>query len=141
MAHADLSKDKWRPEPARTGSDMVGDDARKLSLSTREAGQVEESVRLSARAVYATVMEEGEEQLARPAGSLLWSGLTAGLAIGFSVLTLALIDMQLPDASWAPLVSSFGYAAGFLIVVIGRLQLFTISRPSTASCGASAPDS
>jgi formate/nitrite transporter FocA (FNT family) len=140
MERADPSRDEWRPEDGHDAATPDG-RARDLSLSPREAGQVDDRVRLSARAVYATVMEEGEEQLARPAGSLLWSGLTAGLAMGFSVLTLALINMHLPDATWAPLVSSFGYAAGFLIVVIGRLQLFTESTitavlPVTAHFGA-----
>lgn len=98
MERADPSSDEWRPEDGRDAATPDG-RARDLSLSPREAGQVDDRVRLSARAVYATVMEEGEEQLARPAGSLLWSGLTAGLAMGFSVLTLALIDMHLPDAT------------------------------------------
>ena len=40
--------------------------------------------------------------------------------MGFSILTLALIRDHLPDAEWAPLVSSFGYAAGFLIVKPGQ---------------------
>ena len=30
-----------------------------------------------------------------------------------------------PDAHWRPLVAKFGYSAGFLIVILGRQQLFT----------------
>ncbi len=66
--------------------------------------------------------------------------------MGFSILTLALIRMHLPDATWEPLLSSFGYAAGFLIVILGRQQLFTestltavlpvISKPSWGGLGA-----
>jgi formate/nitrite transporter FocA (FNT family) len=31
----------------------------------------------------------------------------------------------LPDAPWRPLVAKLGYAVGFLIVILGRQQLFT----------------
>jgi formate/nitrite transporter FocA (FNT family) len=36
-----------------------------------------------------------------------------------------LLQARLPDASWRDLVSSFGYTLGFLVVVVGRQQLFT----------------
>ena len=39
--------------------------------------------------------------------------------------TQALLTQSLPHASWTPLVSSFGYSMGFLIVVLARQQLFT----------------
>ena len=42
-------------------------------------------------------------------------------------LEWALIRLHLPDTNWEPLLSSFGYAAGFLIVILGRQQLFTES--------------
>ncbi len=31
----------------------------------------------------------------------------------------------LPDAPWRPLVASFGYCVGFLMVILARQQLFT----------------
>ncbi len=95
------------------------------SLTSAEEEKVVERLKLRAPAVYAIIKEEGEAELARPTESLFWSGLVAGIAMGFSILGLAVLRMHLPDASWAPLVSSFGYAAGFLIVVLGRQQLFT----------------
>lgn len=70
---------------------------------------------------------EGAAELERPSASLFYSGIVAGIAMGFSVLTLSLIRGHLPDEPWAELVSSFGYAAGFLIVILGRQQLFTES--------------
>jgi formate/nitrite transporter FocA (FNT family) len=45
--------------------------------------------------------------------------------MGFSFLTQGLIEAALPAARWRPLISSFGYTLGFLIVVLGRQQLFT----------------
>ncbi|MFO7854068.1 MAG: formate/nitrite transporter family protein [Paracoccaceae bacterium] len=76
--------------------------------------------------VYEVVSRTGLEELKRPVESLFWSGLAAGLAIGFSVIGRAAIESRLPgDAAWAPLVGSIGYAIGFVIVVLGRFQLFT----------------
>lgn len=45
--------------------------------------------------------------------------------MGFSLVSEGLLRSHLPDAAWRPLVSKFGYSAGFLIVVLGRQQLFT----------------
>ena len=96
-------------------------------LTEAEEEKVVERLSLRAPAIYAVVKEEGEGELARPSASLFWSGIVAGIAMGFSILTLALLRRHLPDADWAPLISSFGYAAGFLIVILGRQQLFTES--------------
>ena len=114
------------PEGAKEeGSRPEHDIEEAHALTAAEERKVVERISLSAPAVYATIKEEGESELERPTASLFFSGVVAGVAMGFSILTLALIRDHLPDAEWAPLVSSFGYAAGFLIVVLGRQQLFT----------------
>lgn len=63
--------------------------------------------------------------MARPAVSLWWSGVAAGLSISFSLLAQAVLLTHLPDAPWRPLVVSFGYSVGFVMVVLSREQLFT----------------
>ena len=63
--------------------------------------------------------------MARPAVSLWWSGVAAGLSISFSLLAQAVLYVHLPDAIWRPLVTGFGYSVGFLMVVLSRQQLFT----------------
>ncbi len=45
--------------------------------------------------------------------------------MGFSFLTQGLLQASLPDAPWSALVAKFGYSMGFLIVILGRQQLFT----------------
>ena len=78
--------------------------------------------------IHRVIHEEGQEMLDRHSGAVAWSGLAAGLSMGFSFLVMALIDARLPeDAPWAVLVNSFGYTLGFLIVILGRQQLFTES--------------
>ena len=77
------------------------------------------------RQIHSLIREEGEEQLKRHGGALAWSGLAAGLSMGFSFLTMALIQGRMPDEQWTPLITSLGYTLGFLIVILGRQQLFT----------------
>lgn len=95
------------------------------SLSRAEERDVEKRVRLRVPVVYEIVRQEGEDELARPLSSLWWSGLAAGLGISMSVVAEGLLRQNLPDASWRPLIANLGYCTGFLIVVLGRLQLFT----------------
>jgi formate/nitrite transporter FocA (FNT family) len=75
--------------------------------------------------VYGAIHREGEDELARSTSSLAWSGLAAGLSMGFSFAVEAMLHHALPDTSWRPLIAKLGYSVGFLIVVLGRQQLFT----------------
>ena len=95
------------------------------TLTKGELHQIEDRLKLRPLAVYEVVRQEGEDELTRPLSSLWWSGLAAGLSIGFSLYTQAAIRAYLPEATWVPLIESFGYAVGFLIVILGRQQLFT----------------
>ncbi len=45
--------------------------------------------------------------------------------MGFSLVAKGLFDTYLPNALWRPLLDNFGYTVGFLIVILGRQQLFT----------------
>lgn len=90
-----------------------------------EEKQVQERVAIGAHVVHETIRREGEEELKRTTSALAWSGLAAGLSMGFSLVAEGLLSAYLPDASWTPLVAKLGYSVGFLIVVLGRQQLFT----------------
>jgi formate/nitrite transporter FocA (FNT family) len=87
--------------------------------------QAEERTSPSAHIVYEAIRKEGRHELERKVSSLAWSGLAAGMSMGFSFLSQALLRNYLPDAAWTPLVINLGYAVGFLIVILGRQQLFT----------------
>lgn len=94
-------------------------------LSHAESREAERRTALRAAVVFETVRREGVSELERPVAALAFSGLAAGLSMGFSLIASGIIRAALPDAPWRPLVVNFGYTLGFLIVILARQQLFT----------------
>lgn len=90
-----------------------------------EEQQVEERSSPGGHIVYRAVHKEGQDELERSNSALAWSGLAAGLSMGFSLMSEGLLSSHLPDTPWRLLISKFGYSVGFLIVILGRQQLFT----------------
>ena len=85
-----------------------------------------------ARVIHELIREDGEKMLDRSVTAMAWSALGAGLSMGFSFFAMAIIKSGLPEgAPWAKLVTGFGYTLGFLIVILGRQQLFTESTLSS----------
>jgi formate/nitrite transporter FocA (FNT family) len=110
---------------ARKDSKDLGTDHG--GVSNREDKDLERRAKLRVPIIYEAVRRQGEEELRRPAASLWWSGLAAGLSISFSLLALGILKRAIPNTLWAPLLVSIGYPVGFLMVVLGRQQLFTES--------------
>ncbi|WP_089235266.1 formate/nitrite transporter family protein [Tropicimonas sediminicola] len=96
-----------------------------------EEASVLDAARLSARLIYEVIRRDGGEELERPATSLIWSGLAAGMLISLSVLGEAVLGSHLPDTDGAFLVENLGYSLGFLVVIFGRMQLFTENTITT----------
>ena len=94
-------------------------------LSSAEKASVEQQSHPNAALIHETIRAEGEAELKRTKAALLLSGFAAGLSMGFSMVAQGILQARLPDSPWRPLVASFGYTIGFLIVVLGRQQLFT----------------
>lgn len=95
------------------------------SLSEAEQAEIERRSAIRAVVVHEAIRKEGEAELSRPSSALAWSGFAAGLSMGFSLVGEGLIRAHLSEAPWAPLLAKFGYTLGFVIVVLGRQQLFT----------------
>lgn len=96
-----------------------------LQLTPEEQEEAKERSSVTVHVVHEAVRREGEEELKRSTRALAYSGLAAGLSMGFSVMGEGMLRSMLPDAPWRPLISKFGYSAGFLLVILGRQQLFT----------------
>lgn len=93
--------------------------------SESEEKEIQERSSPGGHIVYEAVRKEGVDELERPNSALAWSGLAAGLSMGFSLLSEGLLRSGLPETPWRPLIAKFGYTIGFLVVVLGRQQLFT----------------
>jgi formate/nitrite transporter FocA (FNT family) len=100
-------------------------DENEKSDDEKKKSEAEERSAPEGDVVYEAIRHEGESELERTTGALAWSGLAAGLAMGFSFVGQAVLKHGLPEAEWAPLLANFGYAFGFLIVILGRQQLYT----------------
>ncbi len=96
-----------------------------LPLSPPEMEEAQERSSTTARVVYEAVRREGEDELGRTTSALAWSGLAAGLSMGFSLMIEGVLRACLPDAPWTKPLYTLGYSAGFVIVILGRQQLFT----------------
>lgn len=94
-------------------------------LNGRQQRQAAANAPVGPMVIHEVVREQGEKELARSFSGLAWSGLAAGLSIGFSFVGQAYLQAGLPEASWSRLIDAFGYTLGFLIVVLGQQQLFT----------------
>ncbi|HCR0036103.1 TPA: formate/nitrite transporter family protein [Acinetobacter baumannii] len=102
------------------------------TLSWREKMAVEEHEKLSPRLVYEIIRRDGAEELDRPTAALIFSGISAGLVISFSFVFKAIIASYIPtDAIWTDLITNFGYTIGFLIAILGHMQLFTENTITT----------
>ncbi|WP_299918606.1 formate/nitrite transporter family protein [uncultured Roseobacter sp.] len=97
----------------------------------QEEASVQEATGLAPKLIYEVIRREGEEEMARPNRSLVWSGIAAGVMISLSVLGEAIFRTYLPDTPSRFLIENLGYSLGFLAVIMGRMQLFTENTITT----------
>lgn len=107
------------------GNEGSDEDIVSPELTEKQQQEAEERTAVSALVVHEAIRHDGEEELNRSTSALAWSGLAAGLSMGFSFVAQALIYANLPDTPWRALLTALGYPVGFLIVILGRQQLFT----------------
>jgi formate-nitrite transporter family protein len=107
----------------RRGDEHRGSAA--AELEEHELEKAEEEQSLDAAITHEVIRLEGQKELERPLRALAWSGLAAGLSMGFSFVAEALLRSHLPDAKWRPLVTKLGYPVGFLIVSLASQELYT----------------
>ncbi|MEL7261062.1 MAG: formate/nitrite transporter family protein [Pseudomonadota bacterium] len=104
-----------------------------LTDDQTEAKAVENVAPLSPKLIFEAIRRNGEEELERPDRALWFSGIAAGILISFSVLGEALLRSALPDTDWRYIVENMGYTLGFMLVILGRMQLFTENTITTVA--------
>lgn len=103
----------------------AGADSPHLARDERE--QAAKHAAPAALVIHEVVREEGEQELRKRPVAVWWSGLAAGMSMGFSFLCMAMLGSMLPETSWRHAVASLGYTVGFVITILGRQELFTES--------------
>jgi len=94
-------------------------------ISEEEVEEVEKRERPRSAVIFETIRREGEAEYERASLALFWSAIAAGGSMTFSMITMGVLQAHIADTPWRHLVASFGYTVGFLIVILGRQQLFT----------------
>ncbi|MFN2567822.1 MAG: formate/nitrite transporter family protein [Gemmatimonadaceae bacterium] len=112
-----------RADASSNDDDDRGSRAADLEPEEKKKASDEES--LTAAITHEVIRREGQKELERPMSALAWSGLAAGLSMGFSFVTEGLLRSHLPETPWRPLVVKFGYPVGFLIVTLASQELYT----------------
>ncbi|HTR64951.1 MAG TPA: formate/nitrite transporter family protein [Terriglobales bacterium] len=81
----------------------------------------------SYRRILEQEINEGMRELGRPTLGLLISGLSAGLDVSFSALVMAVVLSWSQDLSTPAreLLLAASYAVGYILVIMGRSELFT----------------
>src|ERR1700719_3148384 len=82
------TKKPSRPANTQTATTMSGEStgAPAGDLSRAERRVAEERTAPRAAVIHEAIRSEGESELRRPISALTWSGLAAGLSIGFSLV-------------------------------------------------------
>jgi len=103
---------------AQNGNGTEGDTTRQTALSLGS--------RMTAAQIFTVAKQTGEDELKRSPAGLALSGLAAGLGMGLTGLASASILMSVgPENPAAHLLASLMYPVGFIVVILGRAQLFT----------------
>lgn len=106
-----------RKPKADDGADLTGEEKREVAKRKQAPPKI----------VHEIVRQQGVEELERPLTSLLVSGFAAGVSIWLSLMVQSALLRELPSGPSRQMLSQLGYSVGFVVVILGRLQLFTES--------------
>lgn len=95
------------------------------NVSPQQTEEIASQSRPSAALIHETIRAEGEQELQRHWWAILMSGLAAGLSMGLSLVVQGELHAAISADATRRLVAPLGYTVGFLVVVLGRQQLFT----------------
>ncbi|RMO97780.1 putative Transporter [Pseudomonas syringae pv. philadelphi] len=100
-------------------------DGKTPGLSAEEEREIDENQPPRAAVLHETIRMQGDHELERSVAALWWSALAAGLTMGLSLMAMGLLNSRLEGITGSHVISSLGYSAGFLAVILARQQLFT----------------
>jgi len=95
---------------------------------TKEVSSEDTDEQKSPTSILAQAIENATNEIERPSSGLFLSGLSAGLDISFGPLLMAVVLTLLGTGTAEPFrefALANAYAVGFILVIIGRSELFT----------------
>ncbi len=124
---ADDSKSGVADEKTESGWTAAEEPAPEAGAGEGESAESPQKnlSRPSAEDIYNQVAKNAKEELKRSTLSLAISGFTGGIFMGLSALGVGLILAVMGGAPGAFVISRMFYPLGFIVVIIGRSQLFT----------------
>lgn len=86
---------------------------------------VPDTRRLTAAEIFEAAVDNARDELRRSSQKLAFSGIAGGLTMGLTGLGVAAVRALAPSSGSLPIAPYLIYPIGFVIVIIGRAQLFT----------------
>ncbi len=108
-------------EPPREPGGGAPESAPRTGAAPHEGEAVADY--FSLREVFHRVLATADEELSRPNRLLFWSAFAGGLVLGLSLL--ARVSFMALTPSGDPRIGNLLYPVGFVILILGRYQLFT----------------
>ena len=93
--------------------------------ATQESSGQQDLDRPTANQIYEQVTLSGKRELERSNISLAISGIAGGLLMGLTGLSVAILMSLVGGTPAGKLAALFFYPIGFMVVILGRSQLFT----------------
>ncbi len=114
-------------EGLKNGHNGAGEELREVIDKSRDGAPATGkavSDLFSTDEIFHRVLATAEDEFSRSARLLFLSGLAAGLSIGLTFLTRAVLTGLMPEDT-THLFGNLLYPIGFVFIVLGRYQLFT----------------
>ena len=100
------------------------------NANERQARTLRRRNEIEPRTLFEAGAQAGAGELTRPASSLFLSSIAAGLAMCASLVVMGALYQGVSPSPATHVIVSLGYPFGFILISIGRLQLYTESTLS-----------
>ena len=98
---------------------------KRAEATGQEASTQRDLDRPTANEIYEQVALNGRRELRRSNLALAISGIAGGLLMGLTGLSVAILMSMLGNTASGRVIALFFYPLGFVVVILGRAQLFT----------------
>lgn len=122
MASSDLQPEPRKPRNEKPFVETATYEGESARMSQESGRAVRDFFSFSE--IFQRLLATADEELAKTLPALFWSGVAAGLALGLTFFARVVFTDLSPGDS-AGFVGNLFYPIGFVLIVLGRYQLFT----------------